>query len=136
MHPILDTLRGYLMISRLSLSLRNGFCAAICFAILSSTALAQSPDGPQTSAPPQADPKLQQKAPVPQEKKPEEAGVTIAVEVPVVTIDVIATTVNGDVIPGLKKGKFPDSGRRPTTKHHQFCAFRSSHHHGVGARIQ
>ncbi len=106
MHPILDILRGYLMISRLSLSLRNGFCAAICFAILSSTALAQSPDGPQTSAPPQADPKLQQKAPVPQEKKPEEAGVTIAVEVPVVTIDVIATTVNGDVIPGLKKENF------------------------------
>ncbi len=31
---------------------------------------------------------------------------TISVEVPVVTLDVIATTTNGDIIPGLKKENF------------------------------
>lgn len=69
-------------------------------------ASAQVPEGPQTTAPPQAEPKLQQNPVPPQQKKPEDAGVTISVEVPVVTLDVIATTTNGDVIPGLKKENF------------------------------
>ena len=33
-------------------------------------------------------------------------GVTISVEVPVVTLDVVAATQNGDIIPGLKKENF------------------------------
>ncbi|HMD41545.1 MAG TPA: hypothetical protein VKH45_00595, partial [Candidatus Acidoferrum sp.] len=94
------------MNKRFSLLLRSALCASLCFLLFSRSALAQSPEGPQTSAPPQADPKLQPKAPAPQEKKPEDAGVTIAVEVPVVTLDVIATTTNGDIIPGLKKENF------------------------------
>jgi VWFA-related protein len=74
--------------------------------IMGTRAEAQAPEGPQTGAPAQAPPTAQQKPASPQQKKPEEAGVTISVEVPVVTLDVIATTVNGDIIPGLKKENF------------------------------
>src|SRR5271165_1492316 len=89
-----------------SLLARNGICAVICLLLLCATSKAQNPEGPQNSAPPQAEAKPQQKPPTPQQKKPEDAGVTIAVEVPVVTLDVIATTTNGDIIPGLKKENF------------------------------
>ncbi len=74
--------------------------------LISGSALAQAPEGPQSTAPPQLETKPTQKAAPQQEKKPEEAGVTISVEVPVVTLDVIATTTNGDIIPGLKKDNF------------------------------
>jgi len=81
--------------------------AAAASALLCSIALAQAPEGPQTSAPPQANPAPQQKqGPPKQQAPPPEAGVTIAVEVPVVTLDVIATTQHGDLIPGLKKENF------------------------------
>jgi VWFA-related protein len=68
---------------------------------------AQAPAGPQggsqgTGAP-QAPPQ-QPAAPPPQ--KPQEAGASIAVEVPVVTLDVIATTQHGDLLTGLKKENF------------------------------
>jgi VWFA-related protein len=89
-----------------SLLARNGICASLCLLLLCITAIAQSPEGPQTSAPPQTETKPQQPPSTPQQKKPEEAGVTIAVEVPVVTLDVIATTTNGDIIPNLKKENF------------------------------
>jgi VWFA-related protein len=80
--------------------------AALVLLALGGVGDAQVPEGPQTTAPAQAEPKLQQNAPPPPQKKPEEAGVTISVEVPVVTLDVIATTTNGDIIPGLKKENF------------------------------
>lgn len=67
---------------------------------------AQAPEGPQTSAPPQANPAPEQRQGPPKPPPPPEAGVTISVEVPVVTLDVIATTTNGDIIPGLKKENF------------------------------
>jgi len=38
--------------------------------------------------------------------QPPQAGVTIAVDVPIVTLDVVATTQHGDIIPGLKKENF------------------------------
>src|SRR5215472_10351572 len=68
-----------------------------------SMAWAQAPAGPQpaTQAPAQ-----EQKPGTPQQQKPQEGGVTISVEVPVVTLDVVAATQNGDVIPGLKKENF------------------------------
>jgi len=68
-----------------------------------SMAWAQAPAGPQpaTQAPAQ-----EQKPSVPQQQKPQEGGVTISVEVPVVTLDVVAATQNGDIIPGLKKENF------------------------------
>src|SRR3974390_859981 len=69
---------------------------------------AQAPPGPQGTAPAQSAPPpsvKQQPAPS-QQKPPQESGVTISVEVPVVTLDVIATTQHGDIITGLKKENF------------------------------
>lgn len=80
--------------------------AAVSACVLCSIALAQAPEGPQTSAPPQSNPAPPQKQGPPKQQPPPEAGVTISVEVPVVTLDVIATTSNGDIIPGLKKENF------------------------------
>jgi VWFA-related protein len=69
-------------------------------------ARAQAPEGPQSGGQPQvpATPAPQQTQQ--QQQKPAEAGVTISVEVPVVTLDVIAVTQHGDIIPGLKKENF------------------------------
>jgi VWFA-related protein len=64
---------------------------------------AQAPTGPQGGAPaptvkaPQT-PATPQQAP--------QGGVSISVEVPVVTLDVIATTQHGDILTGLKKENF------------------------------
>ena len=66
---------------------------------------AQAPEGPQGASPQQANP-----APTPQQsapqQKPQEGGVTISLEVPVVTLDVVATTSDGGLITGLKKENF------------------------------
>jgi VWFA-related protein len=68
---------------------------------------AQAPAGPQGNPPtppsptPSSAPKQE-----PTEQKPQEPGATIAVEVPVVTLDVIATTQHGDLLTGLKKENF------------------------------
>jgi len=67
---------------------------------------AQAPAGPQPTSPAQENPAPSQKPATPQQKKPQEAGVSISVEVPVVTLDVVAATQNGDIIPGLKKENF------------------------------
>src|SRR5208283_4165366 len=67
---------------------------------------AQAPEGPQSSPPAQANPTPPAPKPATPQEKPKEGGVTIAVEVPVVTLDVVATTSNGDLIPGLKKENF------------------------------
>src|SRR5258708_39003963 len=69
---------------------------------------AQAPTGPQGGAPP---PAQQQQNPASQKPptaatEPPQAGVTIAVDVPIVTLDVVATTQHGDIIPGLKKENF------------------------------
>src|SRR5258708_6779564 len=69
---------------------------------------AQAPTGPQGGAPP---PPQQQQNPASQKPptdaaQPPQAGVTIAVDVPIVTLDVVATTQHGDIIPGLKKENF------------------------------
>ncbi len=39
-------------------------------------------------------------------QQPPQAGVTIAVDVPIVTLDVVATTQHGDILTGLKKENF------------------------------
>lgn len=67
-------------------------------------ASAQAPPGQQGSAPPQAQPQ-QQNPPTPQQQAPQ-AGVSIAVEVPVVTLDVVATTQKGDILTNLKRENF------------------------------
>jgi VWFA-related protein len=67
-------------------------------------AAAQSPTGPQTDAPSQKAPPGQA-APA-QQQQPPSSGVSIAVEVPIVTLDVVATTNHGDIITGLKRENF------------------------------
>src|SRR5258705_11954923 len=70
------------------------------------SALHQAPTGPQGATPPPQ----QQNPPPPTApttaQPPPQAGVTIAVDVPIVTLDVVATTQHGDIIPGLKKENF------------------------------
>jgi len=82
--------------------------AALALPLVESSAFAQAPTGPQGGAPPP--PQQQQKpeqtqSPTPAQQPPQ-AGVTIAVDVPIVTLDVVATTQHGDIIPGLKKENF------------------------------
>src|ERR1700739_4670566 len=67
---------------------------------------AQAPAGPQPTSPGQENPAPAQKPAAPQQQKPQEAGVTVSVEVPVVTLDVVAATQNGDIFPVLKKEYF------------------------------
>jgi VWFA-related protein len=71
-------------------------------------AFAQAPTGPQGGAPP---PPQQQQNPTQAKppstaQQPPQAGVTIAVDVPIVTLDVVATTEHGDILTGLKKENF------------------------------
>ncbi|MGB6597121.1 MAG: hypothetical protein WBE70_08345, partial [Candidatus Acidiferrum sp.] len=87
-----------------SVVLATFLTAAIILPIFEQRANAQAPTGPQGAAPP-----TQQTAPqspaAPQKQAPQ-AGVSISVEVPVVTLDVVATTQRGDILTGLKKENF------------------------------
>jgi VWFA-related protein len=67
--------------------------------------LAQAPAGPQGGQGQQGAPPVQP-PPAPPVQKPQDSGASIAVEVPVVTLDVIATTSHGDLLTGLKKENF------------------------------
>jgi VWFA-related protein len=82
--------------------------AAVALPLADNPAFAQAPTGPQGGAPPP--PQQQQKSEQTQSatpaQQPPQAGVTIAVDVPIVTLDVVATTQRGDIIPGLKKENF------------------------------
>src|ERR1700724_2046050 len=85
-----------------------GFLAAAFLLPLGTRlASAQSPAGPRggTGPQPQGAPPVEPKAAPPQQKPPE-AGASISVEVPVVTLDVIAATQHGDLLTGLKKKNF------------------------------
>jgi VWFA-related protein len=74
---------------------------------LSASTPGQAPEGPQGAPPAQSNPAPTTPSPqAPPQQKPPEAGATIAVEVPVVTLDVIATTQHGDLLTGLKKENF------------------------------
>jgi len=78
------------------------FCGLIP-AFCAMFALAQAPTGPQSGGQPQPTPPPSQTPPA---QKPQEGGLSIAVEVPVVTMDVVATTNHGDIISGLKRENF------------------------------
>jgi len=84
---------------------RAGILAGV-LAAGSGTSWAQAPAGPQPTSPGQDKPASSQNPAAPKQQKPQESGVSIAVEVPVVTLDVVAATQNGDIIPGLKKENF------------------------------
>ena len=68
--------------------------------------LAQAPTGPQGGSSPQRQNPTPPPAAPGTAQQPPQAGVTIAVDVPIVTLDVVATTQHGDIIPGLKKENF------------------------------
>src|SRR6266849_2159290 len=73
-------------------------------ALAAQRGLAQAPSGPQPSSqPPQG---TTPPPPTATQKEAPQSGVTIAVEVPVVTLDVVATTQHGDILTGLKKENF------------------------------
>jgi len=66
---------------------------------------AQAPTGPQGGPPPQQQNPASPKTPDAAQQAPQ-AGVSIAVSVPIVTLDVVATTQHGDILTGLKKENF------------------------------
>jgi VWFA-related protein len=81
---------------------------ALVLPLAENSVYAQAPTGPQGGAPPppqQQQNPAQPQAPTTAQQAPQ-AGVTIAVDVPIVTLDVVATTQHGDIIPGLKKENF------------------------------
>ena len=81
--------------------------AILLFPLAENSLYAQAPTGPQGGAPP---PAQQQQTPTqakpPATAPPPQAGVTIAVDVPIVTLEVVATTEHGDIITSLKKENF------------------------------
>src|SRR5712691_11522114 len=82
-----------------------GFLAGALVFCFAGVARAQAPEGPQGGKQQQGAPPVEPK-PAPPQQKPQEAGASIAVEVPVVTMDVIAATNHGDLLTGLKKENF------------------------------
>src|ERR1700732_1822160 len=92
------------MRANLSRGLLAIFAGALAFAVGAAQVRAQAPEGPQGGKQ-QGAPPVEPKAAPPQQK-PQEAGASIAVEVPVVTMDVIAATNHGDLLTGLKKENF------------------------------
>lgn len=95
--------------------MRTKFCVfllSVLIAVLGAVvteqaALAQAPTGPQGGPPPSQ----QQQKPTPpqtppQGQQPPQSDVSISVDVPVVTLDVVAATQHGDLIPNLKKENF------------------------------
>src|SRR5260370_13475794 len=82
------------------------FAGALTFTVSATNARAQAPEGPQGGQKQQGAPPVEQK-PAPPPQKPEEAGASIAVEVPVVTLHVTAATNHGDLLTGLHKKTFP-----------------------------
>ena len=94
-------MKAFYLLAIVRVGLAAGVLAAGC-----ATIWAQAPAGPQPTSPAQENPAPAQKPAAPQQQKPQEGGVSISVEVPVVTLDVVAATQNGDIIPGLKKENF------------------------------
>jgi len=78
---------------------------ALTLSVSALHARGQAPEGPQGGQQ-QGAPPAQPKPEPPPQQKPQEAGASIAVEVPVVTMDVIAATNHGDLLTGLKKENF------------------------------
>src|SRR5258707_12457673 len=81
------------------------FAGALAFGVGAMNARGQAPEGPQGGQKQPGAPPVEPK-PVPPQQRPKEAGTSISVEVPVVTMDVIAATNRGDLLTGLKKENF------------------------------
>src|SRR5215468_5624700 len=94
------------MMRRIVLFLMVSILAAILALPLSELpAFAQAPTGPQGGPPPQQQNPPKPGPPAAPQQAPQ-SGVSISVDVPVVTLDVVATTQHGDIIPNLKKENF------------------------------
>src|ERR1700744_718800 len=78
--------------------------AFLLFTFSEHLAHAQSPSGPAGAG--QSTPQQQAPTQPQQPQKPAEAGASINVEVPVVSLDVIAATQHGDILTGLKRENF------------------------------
>jgi VWFA-related protein len=93
-----------------SSSIRLSFAAfgvLLVSSLAVSASFAQAPPGPQGGSQSQQQGQAPAPAPAaPPQAPPVQGGVTIAVEVPVVTMDVVATTQHGDILTGLKKENF------------------------------
>jgi VWFA-related protein len=84
-----------------------GLLSAILLLVLSQRpAGAQAPPSPQPGQSPQQTPPPQSAPPTAPGQQPQTGGVSISVEVPLVTIEASAATVNGDLITGLKRENF------------------------------
>jgi len=101
----LIAIEGYMMKAILSVVLLAVLATGLGLPLAENSVFAQAPTGPQGGSPPQ---QQQNPAPpaAPTAQQPPQAGVTIAVDVPIVTLEVVATTQHGDIIPGLKKENF------------------------------
>ncbi|MGB8475600.1 MAG: VWA domain-containing protein [Candidatus Acidiferrum sp.] len=93
------------MTKTVTLTLLIFLAALIILPLSGERAMAQAPAGPEGAAPPPRGAPAQQTPAKPQQEA-SQAGVSIAVEVPVVTVDVVATTDHGDILTGLKKENF------------------------------
>ena len=86
-----------------SLVLVTLLASAVILTCVHTPANAQAPTGPQGAA---TAPTVKPQAPATTQQQAPQGGVSIAVEVPVVTLDVIAATQRGDLLTGLKKENF------------------------------
>ena len=89
----------------LSQVLVAALATGLVFPLAERSLFAQAPSGPQGGAQPQQKPSSPGESPTTPQQPPQ-AGVTIAVDVPIVTLDVVATTQHGDILTGLKKENF------------------------------
>src|SRR6516225_11268717 len=92
---------------RITVLLFPALAAFLLVALSGQPALAQAPTGPQGGPPPSQ----QQQKPTPPQtpapsQQPPSSDISISVDVPVVTLDVVAATQHGDLIPNLKKENF------------------------------
>jgi VWFA-related protein len=74
---------------------------ALALPLAEQPVLAQAPPGQQPSSQPPVQP-----PPAASQQEQQQGGVSISVEVPVVTLDVVTTTQHGDLITGLKRDNF------------------------------
>jgi VWFA-related protein len=93
--------RGAIMKGILIAILLTFLACALGLPLAEQPLLAQAPAGQQPSSQP---PVQSPQANSPQE--PQQGGVSISVEVPIVTLDVVTTTQHGDLITGLKRDNF------------------------------
>jgi VWFA-related protein len=90
----------------LSVVLRAILASSLVLPLTEHSVYAQAPTGPQSEVESQQGTTAPPPALSGQQRKPPEAGVTIAVDVPVVNLDVVAVTQHGDILTGLKKENF------------------------------